>query len=50
MYIDQFKEIDDFKELALNKYNLWSSLDQWNSLLDGWIMAPFNEIDTKKIS
>jgi len=50
MYIDEFKEIGEFKDVALYKYNLWSSLDEWKHLVDGWIMAPFCDIDTKKIS
>lgn len=50
MYIDQFKEVDDFKDIAFNKYSLWSSLEQWNHLVDSWVMAPFCDIDTKKIS
>lgn len=50
MEINQFIDVEEAKREVSDRISLWNAIKDWEVKVKDWISAPFENIDTERIS
>ena len=50
MEVNQFVKVDEARQEVKDRISLWNAIKDWQIMVNGWVNAPFESIDTDTIS